>query len=197
MQSLYSQQRTRIGTSAGAHTRSPKIMGHCWICVISVCIPLSTWILWICKLTNRYFVVSSLLFFKYIYTNKQQRVRERETSIFGSLFSWVARSFSFGFYSSKRKAHRMVNLKTQKKKGNLRDIVLVFCIGEARPFVFLICHRWTVLGIFIRSFSYIYGEIIKPSTPDYHDFETAHYSSLFECMFSGKKRAFQFLSQVQ
>lgn len=117
MQSLYSQQRTRIGTSAGAHTRSPKIMGHCWICVISVCIPLSTWILWICKLTNRYFVVSSLLFFFYIYTNKQQRVRERETSIFGSLFSWVARSFSFGFYSSKRKAHRMVNLKTKKKKG--------------------------------------------------------------------------------
>lgn len=92
-------------------------MGHCWICVISVCIPLSTWILWICKLTNRYFVVSSLLFFK-IYLYQQATTSERKRNFyFWILFQLSCSFIFFWLLQLKTKSTQNGEFKNTKKKG--------------------------------------------------------------------------------
>lgn len=123
---VYSKSKCKVytvskGQESGrllVHTRAAlKIMGHCWICVISVCIPLSTWILWICKLTNRYFVVSSLLFFK-IYLYQQATTSERKRNFyFWILFQLSCSFIFFWLLQLKTKSTQNGEFKNTKKKG--------------------------------------------------------------------------------
>lgn len=125
---VYSKSKCKVytvsrGQESGrllVHTRAAlKIMGHCWICVISVCIPLSTWILWICKLTNRYFVVSSLLFFK-IYLYQQATTSERKRNFYFWIPFQLSCSFIFFWLLQlKTKSTQNGEFKNKKKKREI------------------------------------------------------------------------------